>query len=364
MNQETGTPYDFLNPNRANKKKTLNPIIRSIILAVAISISLLVCKTPYMFQAPGKSDDVSLHVKVMGVPYQQKSQGKFFLTTVIYGRANLLLYIWGKLDKSTELTEYKKNIESDLLERQNSYMREQMEISKVKAKIAAFRTLGYNVKIERGPVEIAMVLPASKSKDLLRPKDIILDIDGEPIKTESDLIAKIENYKDGGAPKLTIRRGERQFQLNVPLIQAEGKKKIGILVVSRIIKADIPKEVNFQTNNIIGASAGMMFALEIMKQATGIDLTGGNRIAGTGVVDETGKVLSVEGVRFKVAAAEREKAQYFFVPKKNYAEALKAATKVKVYPVETLEDAVRVLKQINPNASIDEHKKKVEKQQM
>jgi PDZ domain-containing protein len=96
-------------------------------------------------------------------------------------------------------------------------------------------------------------------------------------------------------------------------------------------------------------------------------LTKGYRIAGTGTLDTSGNVCSIGGIRQKIVAADREKADIFFAPadrKKGECnlsadvpnasdaadQAQKIGTKMKVVPVATMEEAVHYLETLNPKS--------------
>ena len=60
-----------------------------------------------------------------------------------------------------------------------------------------------------------------------------------------------------------------------------------------------------------------MFSLEIYNQLTLGDLTKGYQIAGTGTIDEGGKVGPIGGIGQKVVAADHSGADIFFAPNEN-----------------------------------------------
>ncbi|MGD0006433.1 MAG: S16 family serine protease, partial [Anaerolineaceae bacterium] len=97
-----------------------------------------------------------------------------------------------------------------------------------------------------------------------------------------------------------------------------------------------------------GPSAGLMFTLTVYNLLSPVDLTGGHKIAGTGTISPDGSVGPIGGVEQKVAAAEMAGAEYFFAPADNYADALKAARRIKVIKIETVEQAVAFLHSLPP----------------
>jgi PDZ domain-containing protein len=115
-------------------------------------------------------------------------------------------------------------------------------------------------------------------------------------------------------------------------------------------------QVSIDSEQIGGPSAGLMFSLEIYNQLTKGDLTKGYQVAGTGTIDEDGKVGPIGGIGQKIVAADKSGADIFFAPNEsgalhsNYQDALIAAkdigTKMKIVPVDRFEDAVTYLEQL------------------
>jgi PDZ domain-containing protein len=103
--------------------------------------------------------------------------------------------------------------------------------------------------------------------------------------------------------------------------------------------------VTLQLGDVGGPSAGLLFSLGIVDlldgDGSGGELTGGKSIAGTGTIDEDGKVGAVGGVSLKVQAADRDGATVFLVPKAECADAKASAPKsMRLVPVTTLKGAV------------------------
>ncbi|MFD2614971.1 hypothetical protein [Paenibacillus gansuensis] len=113
----------------------------------------------------------------------------------------------------------------------------------------------------------------------------------------------------------------------------------------------------------IGDSFGLMVAIGLYEEAHNLDFSWGGRftIAGTGTMEDDHTVGSVGGIRDKLRTAERDRAEYFFVPKdketymnegmSNEEEAFLAAKELdlqlNIVPVVTLEEAITFLKDLN-----------------
>jgi PDZ domain-containing protein len=124
---------------------------------------------------------------------------------------------------------------------------------------------------------------------------------------------------------------------------------IGVVFDTINLEMDLPIDVDVDSRNIGGPSAGMMYTIALLDLLTEEDLTGGHRIAGTGTIrfDET--VGAIGGVRQKVFAARAIGAEIVFVPADNLDVALTAADgDIVVVPIATLQEALDYLRALAP----------------
>ena len=100
-------------------------------------------------------------------------------------------------------------------------------------------------------------------------------------------------------------------------------------------------------DNESGSSGGLMMSLAIYNALTEEDITKGLNIVGTGSINSDGTVEEIGGVKYKVLAAEKNKADIFFCPVENYEEALKVKKRrkldVEVVKVASLKEAIAYL---------------------
>lgn len=125
---------------------------------------------------------------------------------------------------------------------------------------------------------------------------------------------------------------------------------VTIAAVQKVKPKEQGKAVSFVDTNVGGPSAGLMFTMEIYNRLTPGDLTKGHRVAGTGTIDAEGVVGAIGGVKHKIVAADREGAEIFFVPVKNYDEAKtkadKIGTSMKLVPISTLDEALKYMEEL------------------
>ncbi|EPI49236.1 S16 family serine protease [Gardnerella vaginalis] len=116
-------------------------------------------------------------------------------------------------------------------------------------------------------------------------------------------------------------------------------------------------KVKMHIDDIGGPSAGMMYALGILNKLTGVDLAGGKTIAGTGTIDNNGKVGAIGGIRLKMISAKRDGARWFLAPNSNCDEVVGNIPQgLNVVSVKTLDDAYKALEKIKAGKSIKSFK--------
>ena len=129
-----------------------------------------------------------------------------------------------------------------------------------------------------------------------------------------------------------------------PHPEVEGAPMVGVVLDTVNLDLDLPIDLQVDSRNIGGPSAGMMYAITVLDLLTEDDLTKGHRIAGTGTISFDETVGAIGGVRQKVFAARSVGAEYVLVPTDNYEEALTAAGKdIQVVAVANLQDALDFL---------------------
>ena len=90
-----------------------------------------------------------------------------------------------------------------------------------------------------------------------------------------------------------------------------------------------------------------MLSLAIYNSITEEDITHGLKVVGTGTIDIDGKVGAIDGVKYKMLGAKKNKADIFLCPKENYDEAIKVKKKyninMDVVSINTFNDALNYL---------------------
>ncbi|CAM2899586.1 SepM family pheromone-processing serine protease [Paenibacillus sediminis] len=310
--------------------------------------------TPYMVNQPGSAEEIKPLVKVHDGDPAEK--GTFMLTTVSVSYANIAMMVMAAVNPDAELSPKPKNISKQEYTTEQVYYMAQSQSS---AMMAAYNKAGIPYKMVTDYIFIVSIPEGITPKGDFRSGDKIIEINGQPIHQFEDLASIMKNKKPGDQVTVTLIRDQQKITQHVELIslksdQESSMTKAGLGVnigqVQKVEPKDPSKQVTFTSTNIGGPSAGLMFSLEIYNQLTQGDLSKGYRIAGTGTIDEDGKVGPIGGVQFKIIAADREHAEIFFVPESNYQDAAKKAkqigTSMKLVPVKTMDDALRYIEKL------------------
>lgn len=327
--------------NRRQRNRSL-PVF---LVVIAVLLAGFFIRTDYILVQPGEAQDLGKMVAVEGA--DQSDQGKFFLVTVAQQQANLWFLIYGYLHSAIEVQRYSRVIPSGMPEQEYLALLEQwMQESKSTAQVIALRRAGYDVEIISEGVVVADFLDPSPSKGILKKGDLITAVDGGRTVLAGEVVSAVQQRQVGDPVKLTVLRDSEELDLTVDSYAHPDDPKLaalGIYISTLNWKPVLPLEIEMDTGNIAGPSAGLMFVLEILNQLQPGDLSGGNLVAGTGTIDLGENVGPIGGVFQKVIAAERAGAAYFFVPEENYEEAKAAAKKVRLVPLKTLQEALDFL---------------------
>jgi len=319
------------------------PVI--VLMAVAGSTLLM---TNNGLDAPGAALQVE---PMVAVPAQFRHTPKgTFLLTAVFSQTPMPAAGW-YLSEITPVVKLlpPEKIAADQPSAQETARQgfQMLDQSEVVAEAVGVRLAGYPSEITGKGAQVDALLPESLAKGLLLPGDIISAVNGQPVSSATNLINLVSKLNPHAPVKLQVMRSSIEADVLVdllPPLESGGPPRIGISVEDAGFDYHLPFPVKITPQKIVGGpSAGLMFTLTVYNLLSPVDLTGGHKIAGTGTISPDGSVGPIGGVEQKVVAAEMVGAEYFFAPAENYADALKAAHRIKVIKVETVEQAVAFL---------------------
>ncbi|NUS42809.1 MAG: PDZ domain-containing protein [Mycobacteriaceae bacterium] len=216
------------------------------------------------------------------------------------------------------------------------------------AEIAALRYLKYPITVVA--VGVGEVGDKSPAKGILNEGDQLLSVDGVPVKTAKGVQEQVSAHKPGTELPIEVRRDGKQQNVKVKLGERPDDKSKGFLGITpeEQDKAEVPFKVHFNLTDIGGPSAGLMFSLAVVDKLSPGELSGGTFIAGTGTIDDQGKVGPIGGITYKMIAARQAGAITFLVPADNCSEAREhIPAGLRLVKVDTLPGAVSALESLS-----------------
>ena len=330
-----------------NFKDRITKLIGVIIILLILSNFI---PTPYMMTTPGVAKDLSPLITVKD-GYKDNINGEFMLTAVGSKRATVLDFIKIHIlsPEGYELTPRKQQIPEGMeMDQYIDIMANLMEESKVKAQAVALEKAGYEVSFEgtgKG-AEIVQVMEGGSAEGKLEAGDIITAVNGKEVKLASDAVNLIRSKDIGDKIDLTIKNNGNKEVITLETIELEenpGKPSIGVLIITKGLSYEFPREITFDTDNVVGPSAGSVFTLEIYNQLTPEDITNGKKIAGTGTITLEGKIGRIDGILQKIITADKAEADIFLVPAENYEKAKETTRDIKLVKVKNIDDVLDFL---------------------
>ncbi len=182
---------------------------------------------------------------------------------------------------------------------------------------------------------------------VLRAGDELVSINGAPMTTPKDVVSAVSSQAPGTPLTVVYRRDNAEQTATITLGQRPGDATKGYLGVTPGEGARPPMQVAFNLADIGGPSAGLMFSLALIDKLSPGELDGGKFVAGTGTIDQEGKVGPIGGIQYKMMAAREAGAETFLVPAANCNEARQRTPDgLRLVKVENLTGAVQSLNDI------------------
>ena len=330
--------------------------MKSLKIGFGILVAILLflfAPLPYYITYPGEATTIETF---MTVEDGTKEAGELMMVTISQRRATPLWLVGSWFTPFTEASpssRYLYDGESD-----QDYERRQqllMSSSQQAAVQYAYRLAGEDVTVTFDGMYVSAPIEGSLAANVLKPGDVITALDGRSFASRLDFIDRVEAFEAGDEVTITLEREGRERVVKTlvqPLDRSGDRVGLGIYEPLPVQDVRTEPDDTFELTNVGGPSAGLMFTLEIYDQLTPGDLADGEKIAGTGTVDEEGNVGPIGGAWQKIVAAERAGATVFFVPAgSNYEDAMESferlESEITVVPVKTVEDAIDYLETMN-----------------
>ncbi|MZD06500.1 PDZ domain-containing protein, partial [Streptomyces sp. SID5785] len=296
-----------------------------------------------------------------------ETSGHLNMTTVRVTSAdynmNLVSAVYGWLAHDSIVVPHNTLYPDGQTEEQSSQENaEEFSQSQESAKVAALNELDIPVK---SWVIVSTVVKDSPSEGRLHAGDVIKAVDGTSIRQPADVAKLVTKHKPGETVDFTVvpvkeataaekegKEATRTEHVKITTQKADdGRAIVGIQAGT---DHTFPFQIDIKLADVGGPSAGLMFALGIVDKLTPDDLTGGKFVAGTGTIDDDGKVGPIGGIQMKTVGAREKGARYFLTPKDNCATAAKDTPDgLTLVKVDTIDDAMGALKDIRSGKTSD-----------
>jgi PDZ domain-containing protein len=225
-----------------------------------------------------------------------------------------------------------------------------MKMSQEIAPAVALRALGYKVVLRETGVLVDGVYQGTGAAGKLQDTDLIVSLDGRPIRTVTDLHREIDRHRPRQTIAVGVRRGDRLLVVHVRLMPLRPRSKVPVMgiLAKQGVDVRLPLKVTIKSGKIGGPSAGLPFALGVMEEL-GRRVSRGYRVVATGELAPDGTVIPIGGVKQKTYGARDAKADVFLVPAgENARDARRYAGPLRIIPVRNFQQALRALATLPP----------------
>jgi Lon-like protease len=350
-------------------------MLASTLLLIAMLCAGLLIKVPYAEMSPGPTvntlgehdGDPVLHIKDRRT---YETSGHLNMTTVrVTGadyRMNLVEAVGGWLMHDSAVvphsTLYPEDKSAKEVDQQNA---EEFSASQESAKVSALHELRIPVSSH---IIVGSVVKGGAAEGKLHAGDLIRAVDGRAVKEPQAVADAVTRHKPGQKVRFSVipaakvkaakkagkkpsARDTEQITVGTKKSPEDGRAIVGIQPAPGHV---FPFGIDIKLADVGGPSAGLMFSLGIIDKLTPEDLTGGSFVAGTGTIDDKGKVGAIGGIQMKTVAARAKGARYFLTPADNCEAAAKdRPAGLTLVETSTLHDAMESLKQIRNDDAAD-----------
>lgn len=336
--------------------------IFKIIAIVAVLTAIGFCPIPYELERVGQATPAEDFIAVEGA---HPSGGQLLVTSVQSSRAVVFTAFLALLPDYT-LEKIEPYVMPEDYDEKEDFENSSMSSSQINAILVAYKAADKIAEVKYEDAYVETVAGTNSFKGVLAKGDIITKVNNQDLNNPYDIMEYIQKQKSGDLLSLDFHRDGKLHTASATLTR---DKETGLIdpgfTLNMMRTVLVNPTAKITDNGVGGPSGGLIFSLEVYNQLTEADLTKGYTIAGTGTIDRHGKVGYIAGVDKKVIAADRARADIFFVPdasvdaelaslnknlRTNQRDAVRAAISInsdmEIVPVRTFEDALRYLQNL------------------
>jgi PDZ domain-containing protein len=348
-------------PHRRRRTILFRGLGAVVALVAAVLIAASVITVPYVIIAPGQTYAADELVSVSGSTTSYPADGEIrFVTVSERVDPSLLDKLQADHNGDDEVVPRDQILGDQTREQNDLANQAAMATSKDTAALVALRKLGYDVPAD---VLITQIVPGAPAAAVAKEGDVVASIDGIAISSTGQLRSVLGMHAPGDIATVELVDGQGAHRTaQVALADNPENPGHAFLGVGLGDRPKLPFQVNIDTSQVGGPSAGLAFTLAILEVLTPGELTGGQVVAATGTIDADGHVGAIGGIQQKVATVQHEGVKVFLVPADdncggggscNYSEAkakAKGGSQLQIIPVSTLDEALQALSTLGGNA--------------
>jgi PDZ domain-containing protein len=318
-------------------------VLAGLVALVVTALVLTMIPSNHYIVLPDRARPTDPLVRIPGEHSQDEQD--IYMVDVRIGRANLLERLFPGIQEGADLLpERAVNPEgvSDRQRRQSSL--NDMSRSQLIAITVALQELGREVEVTESGAEVVLIQPDSPADGVLEVGDVIVEADGQEVKSIDDLRRALDDVDPGQDVELAVQRGDERIRVTSGTRAAPDDPDRAVMGVhvQDALEFEFPVDIEIDAGAIGGPSAGLAFALDIVDEL-GEDIDRGRKIVATGELTQDGEVLPIGGVKQKAFGARDAGADIFLVPDANFEDARKAVDDLEIIPVSTFDEALSVL---------------------
>ncbi len=311
----------------------------------AVAVALYVFPSNEYIFLPDKAHPVAPLVTVHGG--HDPVHGGVYFVDVVVRKATVLEKLFGGLHEGADLLPASAVNPPGVGDQQRRQIDLQdMRHSQQVAAAVALRAAGKHVVMRPTGALIDQVVSGMPAVGKLEPADVIVSIDGKPVRAPHDVFLAMSARKPGQSVSFAVRRGARTLVERLKTVAAGGKaprRAVVGIIVEPALDIHLPFPVSIDAGNVGGPSAGLAFALEVLQQL-GRNVVHGHKVAATGEIFADGSVGPIGGIKQKTIGAREAGVDAFLVPAgDNARDARKQAHGLRIIPVESFPQALHAL---------------------
>ena len=330
----------MINKFYAEVKKYIKENYKFLICLILIIVVFNI-DTGYSIYKPGGTINTS--ERVTGL---YEHEGSFNMAYVGFMEGKLPFYLIGKLIPQWELVENKK-IKADNETMDDSLTRDHLDYNNAisNAKIIAYKYANIPYKVVKDNYYVYYL--AEDYNGSLNVGDKIISYDGINFERFDEFknYIKIKDIDD--EVLIVYERDGKLYDSTSKVYEEDGEKYLGISIINEEEVTSDTKLTIKTKDSEAGPSGGLIMALSMYNSLVKDDITKGKKIVGTGTIDAEGNVGKIGSVTYKLASAEKAKADLFICPNSNLKEASEYAKeknlKIEIKGVSTFEEALKFL---------------------